>query len=94
MWVAELRWQREGLRLTWPMVSSFMEEQDSTQDEDKKHAGEGHKDADTVRAAQGSLGCDRQEHTERIWRSILPWTPPPSVLFLSHPSPLDQSGLS
>lgn len=40
---------------TWPMMSSLAEEQDSTQDEDKKHAGEGHKDPDTVGAAQGSL---------------------------------------
>lgn len=51
------------------MISSLVEEQDSTQDEDKKHAGEGHKDPDTVGAAQGSLGCDRQEHPERLWRS-------------------------
>lgn len=40
------------------MISSLMEEQDPTQDEDKKHAGEGHKDPDTVGAAQRSLGCD------------------------------------
>lgn len=45
----------------WPMISSLMEEEDSTQDEDKKHAGEGHKDPDTVGAAQGSLGCDRSQ---------------------------------
>ena len=43
-----------------------MEEQDCTQDEDKKHAGEGHKDPDAVRAAQGSMGCDGQEHTEAL----------------------------
>lgn len=40
----------------WPVISSLTEEQDPTQDEDKKHAGEGHKDPDTVGAAQGSLG--------------------------------------
>lgn len=38
----------EGLCLTWPMVSSLMEEQDSSQDEDKKNAGEGHEDPNTV----------------------------------------------
>lgn len=66
MWVAQLRDRREGLCLTWPVVSSLMEEQDCTQDEDKKHAGEGHKDPDAVRAAQGSMGCDGQEHTEAL----------------------------
>lgn len=32
----------------WSMISSLTEEQDSTQDEDQKHAGEGHKDSDTL----------------------------------------------
>lgn len=30
------------------VIPSLMEEQDSSQDEDKKHAGEGHEDSDTV----------------------------------------------
>lgn len=47
-----------------------MEEQDSTQDEDKKHAGEGHKDSDTVGTAQGSWGCDRQGGPEALQEGL------------------------
>lgn len=32
----------------WSMISSLMEEQDCTQNEDEKHAGEGHKDVGTA----------------------------------------------